>query len=150
MSNLFNSYIEARIFFQGKVKQLKVSDLEEMKTFLIQLKDKVDYLHEKIEIIDLVIDIESRIDLLQDTELLLEIRRRDYKKSMANIPGEYNDLFNLELKEIEKETNLAVKIDKTLIHKVLIASNWNRARAARILGISHKGIRNKIERYQLK
>lgn len=150
MNNIFKSYIEARTFFQSKVRHLKVSDLEEMKTFLMRLKEKVEYLHEKQEIVDLVIDIENRIDLLQDTKLLLEIRRRDYKSSMANIPGEYNDLFNLELKEIEKETNLAVKIDKTLIHKVLIASNWNRARAARILGISHKGIRNKIERYQLK
>jgi two-component system, NtrC family, response regulator AtoC len=67
--------------------------------------------------------------------------------SLSEIRGVIGTAGNYGLKSIRAKCVCA--IDQNLVAKVLHQTNWNRKKAARLLGISYKSLLNKIKAYDL-
>jgi len=93
---------------------------------------------------------EDSIDMLinpKNTQAL-----RDKPQNIIDLPGiedgKKPQQSSLSLKDIK--TKVMDRIEKEVISYVLMESDWNRSRAARILGISYKSILNKIRDLNIK
>jgi two-component system response regulator AtoC len=78
----------------------------------------------------------------------------DYYKDIHSLAGlsdvkkHVKDLDNISLKNIGGI--FLERAEKKLVRKALDSTNWNRKRAAQLLGISYKSLLNKIKEYKLK
>jgi transcriptional regulator with PAS, ATPase and Fis domain len=99
---------------------------------------------------------------VDSTEDRVAKKFRVHKKYSA-ITDSYNDLDSLAgLNDIKKHVkdlnNISLKkisgiflerAEKKLVKKALDCTNWNRKKAAKLLGISYKSLLNKIKEYKL-
>jgi two-component system response regulator AtoC len=106
-------------------------------------------------------DVVKRI-VVDSTEDRVAKKFRVHKKYSA-ITDSYNDLDSLAgLNDIKKHVkdlnNISLKkisgiflerAEKKLVKKALDCTNWNRKKAAKLLGISYKSLLNKIKEYKL-
>jgi two-component system response regulator AtoC len=91
-------------------------------------------LGEKEESIDMLINSKNTQALGDRPQNIIDLPGIDYEKKLQQS--------SLSLKDIK--TKVMDRIEKEVISYVLMESDWNRSRAARILGISYKSILNKI------
>jgi len=170
---LFNSYIDARMFFQRNKNFLTEEKLLQMIEGLKELRGKEEFLVQKIHINDLIIDAEHQIDLINNPELLLHIQKEERKekerraksnpyhpltpqesikpkelKLKESINNKYKDKpFILIINNISDEINLLSKIEKEAVKQVRELAGNNKTKMAKVLGISIKGTYDKIKRY---
>jgi|Deesub1362B_J571_1020462.scaffolds.fasta_scaffold00651_13 DNA-binding NtrC family response regulator len=85
----------------------------------------------------------ERIMILESGDMITEDHIPHEIRNPADFAGGYQDLpfpaGGLSLEEVER----------TLIKKALHYANWNKAKAARLLGISRHALRYKIQKYEL-
>ena len=82
---VFASYTDARRFFQQNINWL---DTEKLSTMVIELKRLQSvhlYLREKIQITDLIIDVEHQIDLLNNPDLLIHLRKKNHESRIKRV-----------------------------------------------------------------
>lgn len=175
----FRNYTEIRRYFQIKKDLLTNNQLEELKEVAIKMSHKVHTMFDRKPFGELIIDIEHYIDMLNKTEVFLSEVKRNYRSSVdfkrkvfknfklikKNLSKEeIMDLFNESGKEkkiFEKEFDLKVntlkennglkeKIEKELIKQVLQLTDFNKAKSARIIGMSDCNLYKKMTKYDIK
>jgi DNA-binding NtrC family response regulator len=101
---------------------------------------RIFILGEKEETIDMLINTKNTQTLKNKPQNLIDWQSIKYEKEPQ--------LSSLPLKDIK--TKVMDRIEKEVISYVLIKSDWNRSKAARILNISYKSMLNKIQDLNIK
>ena len=158
----FRSYMEARNLFQRDRLKLTVENLKEMIVSLNTMERKDFNLKEEMDIVDLIIDLDHNIDLIQNNDLLLHHRKKEYNPLNPKVivkekifdtspePELITDLsFNLDLISVRNQTNLLERVEKEVVKQV-IEQTKTKKEALKVLGISIRTLYNKINQHNLK
>jgi len=135
--------------FKGKpLRVLSPSLVDKLKAYrwsgnvreLQNVLKRILILGEKEESIDMLINPKNTQTLRNRPQNIIDLPDIEDKKKPQQS--------SLSLKDIK--TKVMDRIEKEVISYVLMESDWNRSRAARILGISYKSILNKIRDLNIK
>ena len=87
--------------------------------------------------------IQRYVILENEEEIYLELFQKNHYLSGEEKEGNLNNKDQLSLKNIRREA--VQRAEKEIIHKVLQQTNWNRKKAAQLLGINYKSLLYKIK-----
>ena len=167
---MFHDYYSARMHFQSKKKSLDEKTLRQMIHLLKGMGEKAIFLQDKIQFADLILDIEDYMDSFTNMDLLLHTRRQEcdpetrrkkveFEKMQKKGTNHFASRRNINIKEDQEatikftlgdnETDLFNRIEKEIIIAALDYFEGNRTRVARMVGLSVRGLRNRLESYNL-